>query len=265
MAALMCSMNMNAQLLKVMKGDVVVATYTADQADKFIFEDMPASTGPEYVEIGGIKWATMNLGATTVAGSYSTCSGDFYAWGETEPRYKKATWSSSLATFRDINTPYSSTDYPSYKGKTLDAEHDAVTASLGSEWYTPSKQDFKALFFACTGSTESVTPKALDSSAPKGGIYFLSESQEYLCEYMGVAGLLFVSASDNSKRVFFPASGYAGNTSHFEGGKNCYYWSSTLSDDTTKSAYCMQYSVKKAYPASYNPRCNGYNIRPVSY
>ena len=40
----------------------------------------------EYVEIGGLKWATMNIGATTVAGSYETCCGSYFAWGDTEPR-----------------------------------------------------------------------------------------------------------------------------------------------------------------------------------
>ena len=43
--------------------------------------------GHAFVEIGGLKWATMNVGATTVAGSYETCYGDYFAWGETEPRY----------------------------------------------------------------------------------------------------------------------------------------------------------------------------------
>lgn len=32
MAALVCSMSMNAQQMKVMKGDKVIATYTAEQA-----------------------------------------------------------------------------------------------------------------------------------------------------------------------------------------------------------------------------------------
>ena len=34
--------------------------------------------GHEYVEIGGIKWATMNLGATGI-----TDGGILFAWGET--------------------------------------------------------------------------------------------------------------------------------------------------------------------------------------
>ncbi|MCQ2229789.1 MAG: hypothetical protein MJZ13_08615 [Bacteroidales bacterium] len=37
MAALVCSMSVSAQTIKVMKGDAVVATYTAAQADKVVF------------------------------------------------------------------------------------------------------------------------------------------------------------------------------------------------------------------------------------
>lgn len=35
-----------------------------------------------YVEIGENKWTTMNLGATTIAHDYKTCTGNFYDWKE---------------------------------------------------------------------------------------------------------------------------------------------------------------------------------------
>lgn len=78
-----------AQIMQIMKGEKVVATYTASEADKVIFKESPdpSTANHEYVEIGGVKWATMNIGATTVAGSPSTCFGDYFMWGETEPCY----------------------------------------------------------------------------------------------------------------------------------------------------------------------------------
>ena len=38
-AAVVCSLSMNAQVMKVMKGDQTVATYSAQQADKVVFEE----------------------------------------------------------------------------------------------------------------------------------------------------------------------------------------------------------------------------------
>jgi uncharacterized protein YjdB len=60
--------------------------------------------GHAFVKIGGLKWATMNVGATTVAGSYATCYGDYYAWGETQPRYMTITRSGTgSASYRRMN------------------------------------------------------------------------------------------------------------------------------------------------------------------
>ena len=173
--------------------------------------------GHEYVEIGGLKWATMNVGATTVAGSYETCYGDYYAWGETTPRYMTITRSdtnSASFTWRNgYSSGYSSDNYPTYTGTTLDASHDAATANWGSTWRTPTKAEFEALAAACSGSSAYVqTPVTLINTITEGGIYWLSSTQTIESAYTGVAGLLFVSASDISKRVFFPASGFVGGT-----------------------------------------------------
>lgn len=40
--ALVCSMSINAQVMKIYKGEVLVATYTADQADRVVYEEAPA-------------------------------------------------------------------------------------------------------------------------------------------------------------------------------------------------------------------------------
>ncbi len=66
-----------------------------------IYGPAPTPTEPDYVEMKmgtgddtyTLKWRKMNLGATTVAGSYETCCGDYYAWGVTEPYYETKTWS----------------------------------------------------------------------------------------------------------------------------------------------------------------------------
>ena len=175
------------------------------------------TTYPLYVEIGGVKWATMNVGATTVAGSPSTSFGDYFAWGETTPRYTSITINSkSSITFGGWKSDYSSIGYNDskyYKGNvnTLDSDHDAATYNWGSEWRTPTLSDFNNLIKACGGSKDDSgtwDENVYNYKKNKKGVFYLPEDQTTLPEYTGVPGYLFVSgSSSDSPRVFFPAAG----------------------------------------------------------
>ena len=226
-----------------------------------------AINGHEYVEIGGRKWATMNVGATTVAGSYETCSGDYYAWGETEPRYESITRTDSYAASFTWKNGYSDgyRSYPSYTGTTLDASHDAATANWGSTWRTPTKEEFEALAAACSGgSANNQPPVNLINTITEGGIYWLSSTQTIESAYTGVAGLLFVSASDISKRVFFPASDCVSGTSLDSGGTLGIYWSSSLNPSNTYNAYYLDFTSSYVNPSNSYYRYRGFPVRPVS-
>ncbi len=223
--------------------------------------DVKAPAPPhDYVEIGGKKWATMNLGATTVAGSYATCAGDFYAWGETTPRYTSISWSGTSASFSGWKSGFSSgyKTYPSYTGTTPDAAHDAVTshADWGEGWRTPTHQDFKDLYAACggTGSYISSTLPTGSKSTTAKGIYWCSN-------YDGVAGLLFC---DGTNKLFFPASGLVSDTSHYYGGSYGYYWSSSLYSSNTYYAYYLYFYSSSVNPSNYGSRYLGFQVRPVS-
>ena len=226
--------------------------------------------GHEYVEIGGLKWATMNVGATTVAGSYETCFGDYYAWGETQPRYASITrstaGSASFTRRNGYNSGYSSDNWPTYTGTTLDASHDAATANWGGTWRTPTKAEYEALAVACSGSSANdQTPVNLINTITEGGIYWLSSTQTIESAYTGVAGLLFVSASDISKRVFFPASGFVYGTGLNYGGTLGSYWSSSLNTSDTDCAYCLFFNSSRVGPSiSDSRRYSGFTVRPVS-
>ena len=225
--------------------------------------------GHEYVEIGGLKWATMNVGATTVAGSYETCYGDYYAWGETQPRYasitRSAAGSASFSWKNGYSSGYSSDNYPTYTGTTLDAAHDAATANWGGTWRTPTKAEFEALAAACSGSSANgQTTVNLINTITEGGIYWLSRTQTIEPAYTGVAGLLFVSASDISKRVFFPASGSVYDTRLYDGGTNGFYWSSSLYTSDTYYAYNLDFSSYGVGPSDDTDRFPGRTVRPVS-
>ena len=227
--------------------------------------------GHSYVEIGGLKWATMNVGATTIAGSPSTCYGDYFAWGETEPRYTSLTISDTntftIAGWKEgFSTGYLST--PQYYGYVLDAEHDAATQNWGTAWRTPTSEEFKTLCEACGGSTSMSSRYLADlsTSEPTGGIYKLSSYQNFLPEYKGVAGILFVDRGDTSKRVFLPAAGFIEET-RTAAGSSGHYWSSSLHNNNT--AYNMYFYYSSEYAGKVTPTYpyfshEGYSVRPVS-
>ena len=215
--------------------------------------------GHEYVTIGGIKWATMNVGATTVAGSYSTCYGNYYAWGETSTRYSSIYRSSaeeaSFSWKSSFPNGYSGV-YPDYTGTTLDASHDAATTNWGSRWRTPTNEEFTALYKACGGTGSSISgtlPKGTTSTSSKG---------IYWCEnYNGVNGLLF---SDGKYKLFFPAAGdvygdYLTGAST-DGG----YWSSSIVTSLTTRAYNMFFNDSYMEPSSRDYRYRGFVVRAIA-
>ena len=84
-----------------------------------VYEPKQFINGHEYVEMGdGLKWATCNVGASS-PGEY----GDYFAWGETEPK------SSYSSESYDYNRTFS----------------DAAAANWGSTWRMPTVEEWRAL------------------------------------------------------------------------------------------------------------------------
>ena len=281
LALLACGMaqTATAQGIVVNKKDGKKVYYKASEVESvgvYGYGEGPHDGPQLYVEIGGKKWATKNLGATTIAGSYETCYGDYYAWGETEPRYMTITrTSASEATFTWKNSfasGYNDSNSPTYTGTTLDAAHDAATAQMGEGWRTPTMEDFQALAMACSGSSANNQPPiSLINPITEGGIYRLTAEQTYEPEYTGVAGVLFVDKDDIDNRVFFPfAYSVRGKmlypitvtTVNYSAG---YYWSSSLST-SDKEAYLLglESTPNRVNPWWDFPRYYGCTVRPVS-
>ena len=248
-----------AKSATIVMGKNKVIGLTID-ADKFV----------QYVEIGGKKWATMNLGATTVAGSRMTCYGDYYAFGETNVRYahRYANTDGSL-TFDEWYSQYATYGYSS--GTYTRASGDAVKEKLGGSWRIPTKKDFVALRNACTGGTSEEYSKfdELNSRNPSGGVYWLTTNQIYLPEYNGVEGVLYVDKTDTSKRLFFPAAGRLWQKTLYGNNEEGMYWSTDYKEYSDRTlGYCLRfyYNGTDHYenPTNEWEMYHGLTLRPVS-
>ena len=181
---------------------------------------------PEAVDMGlSVKWATFNVGATSPE-DY----GDYFAWGETEP---KETY--SWATYK-WGTSSNLTKYNTTDGKTiLDPEDDAAQVHWGDKWRMPTKEEIEELIDNCTWT----------------------ESTEN-----GVKGYV-VTSKHTGNSIFFPYSGYFNhdNSATLQGEKTLFYtWSAEHSDNTR--GYDI-HNRTGAILLEQNTRRCGFPIRPV--
>ena len=197
----------------------------------------------ECVVIGGKKWATMNLGATSV-----TDYGDLYSWGETSA---KADYSSSC---------YSSTAQAISPDIAPDSGNDVARVKLGGSWRLPTKADFTALANDCKSEGYASGIFAPSSATTAVGV---SSKGIYWCSnYSGTDGKTGLLFCDGTNKLFFPAAGYSDSDSRSSGGDYGYYWSSTwFSSD---GAYDLYFFSSNVRPQDYDIRYFGRSVRPVS-
>lgn len=242
-----------------------------------------------YVEIGGIKWATCNVGAGS-----PTDYGWYFFWAGTTGYVREGTrkWvtaqggSELSGGFNYENTPYQTqktdqwtqTKFTKYLGSTtselkdpsatdpdalkrvLDPEDDAARANWGDPWRLPTTDEFLALFTACGASTR-YAPPALSSANPGKGVYVVSAEQTYISEYTGVSGILFC---DGISRLFLPAAGSGYNTG-IANPERCYYMSRNLNAGSPQDMYHFQFSPYPtlAIKTESSARFVGLSVRPV--
>ena len=109
------------------------------------------ANGHDYVDLGlpsGTKWATCNVGATKPE-EY----GDYYAWGETEPKttYDWSTYKWCNGDY-DTQTKYcTDSSYGTVDNKTvLELADDAARANWGGAWRMPTDAEWTELRENCT-------------------------------------------------------------------------------------------------------------------
>lgn len=197
----------------------------------FEWEGHGFTNGHEYVDLGlpsGTLWATCNVGASSPE-EY----GDYFAWGETEPK-NEYNWS----TYFDTDDNGSSfKKYYNYGGLTeLLPEDDAATANWGSGWQMPSLAQIQEL-------------------------YNSSYTTTVWTQVNGVKGRKITSKS-NGNSIFLPAAGYRTDTSLYSAGSLGNYWSRLLDASYPFSAYRLYFNSGYV-DWDYNNRSYGRSVRPV--
>lgn len=202
----------------------------------------------DYVEIGGIKWATMNIGAESV-----TDYGLYFQWGDTagytsgqcgssSTAYKKPfSWADCVLHNGTSNSGATTfTKYNGNDGKTvLEPCDDAVVLHWGGNWRMPTTEEFVALGAAVNSA---FTTNYNDS---------------------GVAGVILTDKTDSSKILFFPAAGGCGDGSLNLGGSDGYYWSSSLISSLVRGAYNMKFYSSNVNWRYSSDRRSGFSVRPI--
>ena len=192
-----------------------------------------SENGHEYVDLGlSVKWATMNVGATSPEGY-----GDYFAWGETEPKevYDWSTYkwcNGAKTTLTKYNT---SSSYGMVDNKTqLDLSDDAAHIVWGGNWRMPTDAELTELQEQCTWTWTILN---------------------------GVNGYKITSKS-NCRSIFLPMAGYRYNSSLDEVGSHGYYWLRSLNTDNPGRAWVMCFNSSSVDQGN-GGRYYGFCVRPV--
>lgn len=193
-----------------------------------------------------VYWATTNIGAVLPADN-----GLYFAWGETmgytedtsdSREFDWASYSTDLAdgNYRYMKKYCTSSSCGFVDNKTiLDPEDDAAHVNWHGLWRMPTRKELDALRTQCDWTWISMTNS----------------------EGKSVEGYKVSNTSDSSKFIFLPAAGTRID-SYLVSVSSCgCYWSSSLVDDNSYSAYYMSagYNVE----CSDNLRSVGLSVRPV--
>ena len=210
-------------------------------------EPTPPTPTYDYVEIGGLKWATMNVGATAV-----TDYGLYFQWGDTQGYTASEVGSGEGKKYfgwtdykfnSDGEYPSTSdmTKYNSTDDKTvLDLEDDAARVNMGGQWRMPTSAEFAAL----------------------GAAVNTAWTNDY--QGSGVSGLVCTDKTDNTKVLFFPSAGYCFDGRVYYVGSNGCYWSSSLSTSYMIQSMNLYFNISEAdWQYDYYDRYSGFSVRGV--
>ena len=182
----------------------------------------------ETVDMGtGVKWANMNLGATSVSDI-----GYYLAWGEPTPKHTY-TWSTYRWGFRTALSKYNESD-----GKTqLELCDDPAYFTWGEGWRLPTSAELLAL-----DGLQSTWVEDYNGS--------------------GMPGRIFTASNGNS--IFLPAAFAKTGAPLFDNNCGGYYWSSSIYLENNRSqAHILSFTSNNSGVSSSGTRFYGFYARPV--
>ncbi len=273
-AAVMCLLSLSANAQTKMRihleggkqMEIPVSTITS--IDWFTNETTPdtpttpdiSPSGVQAVDLGlSIKWANMNIGATSMD-DY----GDYFAWGETvgykggKKTFSESTYKYYMSTKTPDTTDKDGFTIPGtttsgytkyvtksnassygydgfYDDKTiLDPEDDAAVANWGGSWRMPTKAEQDELRTKCTWEWKELNGK-------KG----------------------YKVTGPNGNFIFLPAAGYRLYSSLFDAGSDGSYWSSSPFSDCSDGAYSLRFYSGFVDWYEGNGRIFGQSVRAV--
>lgn len=232
----LCMASYAATFMQVKTDDGKTVSFDVDHVTEVVFDT--TSSDHEYVDLGlpsGTLWATCNIGATKPEEF-----GDYFAWGETEPKevydYLSYKYATTKGQFLESITKYNMFENIGIIDSLsmLLPEDDVVTVKWGFDWRMPTTDEMNELVENC----------------------------EYKwIEFNGVYGAKFIGK--NGKSVFFPAAGFRRNMNENSELIEGYYWSSSISlelEDNALLLYFRELGILSNFDID---RCKGLPVRAV--
>ena len=205
----------------------------------FVGDDLIIEEEHEWVDLGlpsGTLWATCNVGANSPE-EY----GDYFAWGETEPKniydfdhYKFSKGSGKMTKYC-TNSSYGSNGFTDDLTE-LEPEDDAATANWGSDWQMPSKAQIEELIDPAFTETEWTE----------------------INDFYGKK----ITSKENGNWIFFPAAGYRADSTTNRKGSYGSSWSRSLYENSPNDAYDWGFTYIDIYWGR-DRRYLGQCVRPV--
>ena len=166
----------------------------------------------DYVDLGlpnGTLWAKHNVGANK-----PEANGDYFAWGETEPKENYTANSYKWAYVENGKIYYTKYNTDSANGEVdnkteLDPEDDAATVNMGSEWRMPTIDEITELIENCTWQwTKLNGVNGYQVTGPNGNSIFLPASGESAMYSIGLKGYYWTrSMAFTAPSFYFPTNG----------------------------------------------------------
>ena len=185
------------------------------ELDSIVFaEDEPIVENHEWVDLGlpsGTLWATCNVGADNPE-DY----GNYFSWGETEPKsiydtnhYKFNKGSGKMTKYCPISD-FGSNGFTDELTE-LEPLDDAATANWGKDWQMPSRAQAEELLNPAFTTTEWTS----------------------LNDFNGKK----IISKKNGNWIFVPAGGFVDGTTCYREGTFGSCWTRSLTEDSPRNAY----------------------------